>query len=118
MLLAHVLWNLTSEGEEATEETWLAAYDQVMREARDELRALWSSLPTSQRRALVAVAERGEGLYAAGRRHGGSRGGAVRAAVETLLDRGVIVEDSTSATGLRVIDPLLAAWIGEGRQGA
>lgn len=33
----HVLWELTPEGVAATEETWLAAYDRVMREVRDEL---------------------------------------------------------------------------------
>ncbi len=118
MLLAYVLWELTEEGEEATEETWLAAYDRVMREVRDELRAVWSGLPTSQRRALAAVAGGGEGVYAAGRRYGGSRGGAVQKAVETLLDRGEIAEDSSRAVGFRIIDPLLAAWIAEGRPGS
>lgn len=118
MLLAYVLWELTEEGEEATEETWLAAFDRVMREVRDEMRALWSGLPTSQRRALAAVAEGGQGLYAAGRRYGGSRGGAVQKAVETLLDRAEIVADPSTPTGLRVLDPLLAAWIAEGRSGS
>jgi hypothetical protein len=117
MLLAHVLWGLTPEGEEATEETWLAAYDWVMREVRDELRAVWSALPTSQRRVLAAVAEGREGIYAAGRRHGGSRGGAAVNATEALVDRGEIAEDSSTATGMRVIDPLLAAWVNEGRPG-
>jgi hypothetical protein len=115
MLLAYVLWELTEEGEEASEETWLTAHDQVIREVRDELRALWSGAATSQRRALAAVAGGEEGLYAAGRRYGGSRGGAVRKAVEALIDRGEIAEDSASATGFRVIDPLLASWINEGR---
>jgi uncharacterized protein len=118
MLLAYVLWELTEDGEEATEEIWLAAYDRVMHEVRDELRAVWSGLPTSQRRALAAIAEKGgKGLYAAGRRYGGSRGGAVQKAVETLLDRGEIAEDPASPTGVRIIDPLLAAWIVEGRPG-
>ncbi len=117
MLLAHVLWELTPEGETATEETWLSAYDRVMREVRDELRAVWSALPTSQRRVLVAVAEGREGIYAAERRHGGSRGGAVTRAIEALVDRGEVVEDSSAPTGLRVIDPLLAAWVNEGRLG-
>lgn len=117
MLLAHVLWELTPEGKAATEETWLAAYDRVMREVRDELRAVWSALPTSQRRVLAAVAEGREGIYAAGRRHGGSRGGAAAKATAALLDRGEIAEDSSTVTGFRVIDPLLAAWVNEGRPG-
>jgi hypothetical protein len=116
MLLAHVLWELTPEGEAATEETWLSAYDRVMHETRDELRAAWSGLSTSQRRVLAAVAEGREGVYAAGRRHGGSRGGTVTKAVAGLVDRGEVAEDATP-TGLRVIDPLLAAWVNEGRPG-
>ncbi|HEX7245091.1 MAG TPA: hypothetical protein VF245_05945 [Solirubrobacterales bacterium] len=117
MLLAHVLWELTPEGEAATEETWLAAYDRVMRDVRDELRAVWSALPTSQRRVLAAVAEGREGIYAAGRRHGGSRGGAAVKATEALVDRGEVAEDSSAVSGFRVIDPLLAAWVNEGRPG-
>jgi hypothetical protein len=88
-----------------------------MQDVRDELRAVWSGLPTSQRRVLAAVGEGREGIYAAGRRHGGSRGGAVVKAAEALLDRGEVVEDSSTATGLRIIDPLLAAWVNEGRPG-
>jgi hypothetical protein len=117
MLLAHVLWNLTAEGETATEQTWLVAYDRVMREVRDELRAVWTGLPPAQRRVLTTVAEGREGIYAAGRRHGGSRGGAAVKATEGLVDRGEITQDSSTASGMRVIDPLLAAWVNEGRLG-
>jgi hypothetical protein len=118
MLLAHMLWELTPEGDEATEEIWLSAYDEVMHHIRDELRATWSSLPTSQRRVLTAVAENREGLYAAGRRQGGSRGGAVLGAAEALRDRGDIVEGPGTASGWRLVDPLLAAWVNEGRPGS
>jgi uncharacterized protein len=115
MLFAHVLWELTNEGEEVTEELWLSAFDEVMHHVRDELRAAWSSLPTSQRRVLAAIAENREGLYAAGRRHGGSRGGAVRTAVDALRDRGEIAEDPGATSGWRLVDPLLATWVNEGR---
>jgi uncharacterized protein len=117
MLLAHVLWNLTAEGETATEQTWLATYDRVMREARDELRAVWTGLPPAQRRVLTTVAEGREGIYAAGRRHGGSRGGSAVKATEGLVDRGEITQDPSTASGMGVIDPLLAAWVNEGRPG-
>jgi hypothetical protein len=117
MLLAHVLWELTDEGEEVTDELWLSAFDEVMHHVRDELRAAWSALPTSQRRALTAIAENREGVYASGRRQGGSRGGAVRTAVEALRDRGEIAEDPNTASGWRLVDPLLAAWVNEGRPG-
>jgi hypothetical protein len=117
MLLAHILWELTPEGEEVTEEIWLSAYDEVMHHVRDELRAAWSSLPTSQRRVLTAIAEDREGIYAAGRRQGGSRGGAVRSAVDALHDRGEVVEDPNTTSGWRLVDPFLAAWVNEGRPG-
>lgn len=118
MLLAHVLWELTPKGKKASEETWLATYEQVMLDVRDELRAVWSALPTSQRRTLAAVAEDREGIYASDRRQGGSRGGAVQKAAQALCDRGEIVEDPATTTGYRVIDPLLAAWVNEGRSEA
>jgi len=117
MLLAHVLWELTEEGEEIDEEAWLSAYDEVRHQVREELRAAWSALPTSQRRVLTGIAENREGIYAAGRRQGGSRGGTVRAAVEALHDRGEIVEDEATASGWRLVDPLFAAWVNEGRPG-
>lgn len=117
MLLAHVLWELTDEGEEVSEEIWLSAYDEVMHLVRDELRAAWSSLQVSQRRVLAGIAENREGLYSVGRRQGGSRGGTVRSATEALRDRGEIVEDAATASGWRLVDPLLAAWVGDGRPG-
>jgi hypothetical protein len=117
ILLAHILWEHTPAGGEATEETWATAFDQAMREVHDELRAIWTGLSTGQRRALSSVAENREGLYAAGRRHGGSRGGAVRSAVDGLTDLGEVVADETTATGYRVVDPLLREWIRAGRTG-
>jgi uncharacterized protein len=119
MLLAHVLWELTRPGTQATEQIWLRAFDRVMEvTARDELRALWTGLPTGQRRVLTLVAENRVPLYgaAAARALGGSRGGAVRAAVQGLEDRGEIV-DAPTVSGHRVVDPLLAAWIRAGRTG-
>lgn len=117
ILLAHIVWEHTPPGKEATEETWALAFDQAMREVHDELRAIWTGLTTGQRRALSAVAENRGGLYAAGRRHGGSRGGAVRSAVEALVDLGEVVADPATATGYRVVDPLLREWIRAGRMG-
>ena len=64
---------------------------------------------------LTAVAENREGIYAAGRRHGGSRGGAAKAAVDALLDGGEIYADPGAKTGYRVVDPLLGEWVAGGR---
>jgi hypothetical protein len=115
MLLAHAVWEATPPGAAATEATWAAAEDRVARDTRDELRAVWTSLPASQRRVLAAIADNTRGLYAAERRHGGSRGGAVRGATRALEDRGEIVPDRAGATGYRVVDPLLARWVRAGR---
>ncbi len=114
MLLANALWGELGPGEVATEEHWFAAYDRAMVEIRDELRAIWIGLSTGQRRVLAAVAENREGLYAGGRRHGGSRGGAVKSAIRALADLGEVMEDARTATGYRVVDPLLRYWIAAG----
>lgn len=118
MLLAHILWNQLGPGEAADEEHWAATFDQAMAQVRDELRAIWTGMGTGQRRALTAVAENREGLYAGGRSHGGSRGGAVKTAVKALVDRGEILESPGTATSYRVTDPLLRHWIAAGRPGA
>jgi uncharacterized protein len=117
MLLAHELWELAPPGEAATEETWQAAYESAMAQARDELRAIWTALPSGQRRVLTAIAENSASLYASTRQRGGSRGGAIGAAVQALQDRGEIVDDPAAHTGHRLVDPLLEAWIKDGRPG-
>jgi len=117
MLLAHVLWNLTPAGTTANEETWQRTYDAVMNETGDELRASWTALAPGQRRALTTIAEKGS-LYSSDLQHGGSRGGAVRKAVQALEDRGEITADPAARPGFRVVDPLLSAWIAEGRLGS
>jgi hypothetical protein len=118
MLLANALWDEVPPGEVATEEHWFAAYDRSIVEVRDELRAIWSGLSTGQRRVLSAVAENREGLYAGGRRHGGSRGGAVKSAIRALADLGEVTEDAHARTRYRVVDPLLRQWIAAGTPGA
>jgi hypothetical protein len=117
MLLAHALFEHTPPGGAASDEAWQEAYEDAMQQVRDELRAIWSALPTSQRRVLTAVAENASPLYGAGRSHGGSRGGAVRGALHVLEDRGEVTPERGARTGYRLTDPLLAAWIREGRIG-
>jgi len=115
MLLANALWDEVGPGEVATEEHWFAAYDRAMAEVRDELRAIWTGLSTGQqRRVVAAVAENREGLYAGRRRHGGSRGGAVKSAIRALAGRGEVVDEARTATGYRVVDPLLRHWVAAG----
>lgn len=115
MLLAHALWEATPPGARADSDTWLGAYDRVRADLREEHRATWSSLTPGQRRVLAAVAGNDAALYATARRYGGSRGGAVAAAAKALADRGEVVADPSVPTGYRVVDPLLTAWIVQGR---
>jgi uncharacterized protein len=117
MLLAHAVWDRTAARGAATEETWADAYDAVLREAGGELRGVWTSLTTGQRRVLAAIGENSAPLYSASQGHGSSRGAAIGKAVRVLLDRGEIVEDGAAVTGHRVVDPLLVAWLREGRLG-
>lgn len=107
MHAAHALWDLTREGGTADEDTWTRAFEQVLAETADELRAIWSGLPTGQRRALVTIANN-EPLYGSRRGSGGSRGGAIKAAVDTLVDRGEIARTDT---GYHIVDPLVAEWL-------
>lgn len=115
MLLANALWSATAAGTTATETTWVTALDRVRASLIDEHRAIWTSLPTGQRRVLVAVASDAETLNASTKNHGASRGGALRQAVDSLVARGELVVDPTQRTGHRVVDPMLAAWVNDGR---
>jgi hypothetical protein len=118
MRFADALWLETPPGRTASGEDWLRAYDQVLIDARPELRGIWSRFSGGQQRVLVTIAQNTAGLYAKSRPNGGSRGGSVRAATRELADRGEIVDDSRTVTGYRLVDPLFAAWISEGRPGA
>ena len=115
MLLANSLWERTPRRRSAGDQTWLAAYETVRAVLHDEHRAVWSGLTTSHRRVLATVAANTSSLYATNREFGGSRGGTVANAVSALLDKGEIVDDGTTPTGYRVVDPMLADWVNAGR---
>lgn len=114
MLLAHTLWQETTPGGIATEEVWAAAWDEVTMGVRDEITALWTALSSTQRRVLNTIIENRTGLYA--RSTGQSRGGGVKTAVASLVDLGEVIQAPDTITGYRAVDPLLAAWVREGRQ--
>jgi len=118
MLLAHFLWELSARGTLVDEAVFARALDHVLDvEVSDELRAIWSNLPDTQRRVLAAVADNAAGLYSAATRErfGGGRGGYIKQAVKALVDAGELVADETSPTRYRLVDPLLALWIRDRR---
>jgi hypothetical protein len=114
MLLAHSLWEQTPAGETADEASFVAALAATMRELLSEFQGVWSGLPTGQRRVLGQIADNTAGLYAVG--GAGGRGGSVGSALAALTARGEVVPDPTARTGSRIVDPLLALWVREGRQ--
>lgn len=113
MLLAHLLWAATPIGGTAGEEEWALALEQAEADARDEIRILWGSLSSNERRVLTTIAEGEAGLYARG--GPGPRGGSVTGAVKRLESLGEIVEAPAMPSGWRVVDPLLARWVRLGR---
>jgi hypothetical protein len=114
ILMAHAVWELTPVGGTADEATLTAARDRVLDDLSDEFRTLWLSLPSGQRRVLAAVAA-GEAPYGAAS-VGGSRGGAVHAALQALVGRGDVVSTPGARPRYRLVDPLLGAWVGEARR--
>ena len=103
-LLAHQLWGQVAAGGEAGLDDWVAALDAALSHARPELDAIWSSLGSSQRKA-VRLAAWGQPLSGAAAKRLGLVGGAATSARDGLVRAGVL------GTGGRVIDPLLAAWM-------
>ena len=114
ILLAHAVWELTGTEVAADEGTFAAAREQVLTELGDEFRTLWLSLPAGQRRVLSAVAA-GERPYGASS-VGGSRGGAVHAALQALVGRGDLLDQPGQTPRYRVVDPLLSAWVTQARR--
>jgi len=113
MLLAHHVWDRTSVGGAADEATVSAALTQVLSELGDEFRALWSGLPTAQRRVLTLVGEETTSPFS--RNAPTDRGRGTRDALDALLERADITSDPTSVSRYRVVDPMLAAWLRAGR---
>ena len=112
ILLAHALWEQTPKGTGADEATFAEALSSTLTELLSEFQGLWSSLSAGQRRVLVQVAENAAGLYAVGT---AGRGGSVGTALAALAARGEVMTDPTARTGHRVVDPLLALWLCDGR---
>lgn len=113
MLLAHHLYEQVEPPAVATIEHWVDALEAARREAYGEIQVLWGSSTETERRVLKVIAHRT--LPLAGRqaveRFGLPRGGSTAVAVDRLGREGHLVEDETTRTGWRVVDPFLAAWL-------
>ena len=118
MLLAHALWDATPAGGRADPALVGTAVDRATADLVGEFSVIWSSLPAGQRRLLTLLAEGVDRPYSRSSSVGGSKGSAVRSSLEALTERGEIVRDTGQRSGFRVVDPLLAAWVRDGRLAA
>ena len=117
MLLAHHLYECTKTGGVATGEQWLAAFARAAHDANPEVQAAWDSWNNGERRLMAVIANRTTRLQGrlARERYGVSQTGSNQATVKRLEHDGQIVIDEGTATGWRVVDPLLELWLANGR---
>jgi hypothetical protein len=115
MLLAHHLYGPVKPGASADIEDWVDALHAARAERQGEIQVLWESCSSLERRVLKVIAQRTVALGSrdADRRYGIAKGGSAQAAVERLYGEGHLVEDHTTRTGWRIVDPFPAAWLRE-----
>jgi AAA+ ATPase superfamily predicted ATPase len=107
MLLAHELWELAGAAGTADLEAYDTAEREALEKAATDLRSLWRGRTRAEREILTALA-RGEAPYSRRRASGGSRGGAVKHALERLADEGELVADGGSYS---IVDPMFAELV-------
>jgi hypothetical protein len=112
ILLAHHIWERTPAGDTADEATFAEAQSGAMAELNDEFVVAWSALSAAERRLLVSLAD-GQSPYARGGTT--SRGGAVKHTLDRLTAAGEILRDPATGNGWRIIDPMFATWLRDGR---
>lgn len=113
MLLAHRLHERVKQGQSADLELWLDALEDARREALGEIQVLWGASSELERRVLKVVAHRTVPLGGreAEARFGLTKGGSATLAIERLVGDGHVVNDETTRTGWRIVDPFLATWL-------
>jgi len=117
MLLAHHLYENTKPRATATSDEWVAALAGATRDATPEVQAAWDSWSNSERRLMAVVAGRTTPLQGrvAHERFGVNKTGGNQVTLERLERDGQVVADPTTATGWRIVDPLLELWLANDR---
>lgn len=120
MLLAHHLYQLTDRRHPASGETWLRALAATQHAVTGEVEADWANLGRVERKVISIIAARSVALGGAEarERYALSRGGSNSRAAESLWRDGHVAPDDATATGWRVVDPLLERWLAGGRRWA
>lgn len=113
MLLAHHVYEQVKPKQAAGIEQWVAAHELAMREASGEIEVLWESSSTLERRVLKAVAHPTIPLAGkeASERFGLARSGSTQVAVDRLVAEGHLVQDKSTRSGWRILDPFLSSWL-------
>jgi len=115
MLLAHHLYLQTPQGSAADVETWDRALSLARREVAAEVQIAWEAASTLERRVLKTIAHRTVPLGGreATARFGLGKSGSTQVAVDRLVGDGHLMEDASTRTGWRLVDPFLAGWLRE-----
>ena len=110
MMFAHYLWQHTGSGHTATEETFVAAQEDALRQASPHLRAIFKALTPNEKRVVVALANlAGSPRERANATVVGLKGGSVTSATDQLLAKADLRTDDDD--GLEITDPLFELWL-------
>jgi len=115
MLLAHLLWRHTPEGERAGDGAWAAAHEEAWAYLQGDFEATWDGLSRVEAGVVEAVAAGVQSLTGKLARevHGLPRGSAAPEAARRLVERGLLAGPSGE---LDLVDPVLARWVAAGRR--
>lgn len=115
MMLAHFLWESTGQGRVSDSDGWLAALEAIYLELKDEFGSTWQGLGDAERRTLAATALGPDQLMRKEVLNGLSLArSTAQYARDRMLANGLLEEREI---GIYIVDPLLAMWIRNGRQG-
>lgn len=109
MMLAHYLWADTPRGAAANEEGWLRAQERALSDSGKLMRAIWTSLPLSERRVALALAVLDGPLYSEQTAAAvGIKRTTIRGALDGLRDRADVIDDRGRP---RLTDPMFELWL-------
>ncbi len=110
--LCYALWQETPEGKTATEATYTAALDRVLRTEHARFTLVWDQAPGVQRLVLQALAVEDTTSITAvdyRRRHGLPGSSSIQRALDALTGAELVLRDGPGA--YRIAEPFLAEWV-------
>src|SRR5205823_2923288 len=110
--LCYTLWEETPDGETATDASFDAALEQVLRSENAHFTRIWDDLPKAQKVVLQALAKEPLQKLTSSefrRRHGLPTSSSIQRAVDTLVRDELVAKEATGA--YRIAEPFLAEWV-------